>query len=236
MAHGLDLKVGRFFAQYGVEANDAPSNALLSHAYTFIYDPFTHTGALATLKVTDAWSVQAGLVLGSDIFLDPADTPTAIGSVKWAPATGRDSVLFSVIVGSGRFNQERDFHNPEIFDLVYTHKFNPRFNYTLETLYGFTSNVPNLGFANWLGNLNYLTYDFSPRLSGTTRVELFDDCQGNRTGFPGLYTTLTLGLAFRPARSVIVRPELRYDYNAESRPFENRHGVFTAATDVILRW
>ena len=47
-ARGLDVKVGRFFAQYGVEANDAPSNALASHAYTFIYDPFTHTGILTT--------------------------------------------------------------------------------------------------------------------------------------------------------------------------------------------
>jgi len=46
--------------------------------------------------------VQAGLVLGSDIFIDPADNPTFMGSVKWAPPNGRDSVLFSVILGSGR--------------------------------------------------------------------------------------------------------------------------------------
>jgi hypothetical protein len=31
-------------------------------------------------------------------------------------------------------------------------------------------------------------------------------------------------------------PELRYDYNGESRPFENERGVFTATADVILRW
>src|SRR5439155_3668284 len=126
VGRGLNVKLGRFFAQYGVEANDAPSNALASHAYTFIYDPFTHTGLLTTLKLTDVWSVQAGAVLGSDIFIDPADEPTFIGSVKWAPPTGRDSVLFSVILGSGRFNQARNFHNPEVFDLVYTRKINAR--------------------------------------------------------------------------------------------------------------
>jgi hypothetical protein len=236
VGRGLDIKLGRFFAQYGVESNAAVDNALLSHAYTFIYDPFTHTGLLGTLKLTDAWSVQSGVVTGSDIFIDPAATPTYIGSVKWAPPTGRDSILFSVIIGSGRFNQSRNFHNPEIFDLVYTHQFNPRLNYSWESLYGFTTHVPETGFANWFGILNYLTYNFTPHLSGTVRLELFDDAQGQRTGFEGLYSALTAGFSFRPYKSIIVRPELRYDYNDESRPFEGKHGLFTAATDLILRW
>src|SRR5262249_3921836 len=85
VGRGLDIKVGRMFCQYGVESTAAVDTALASHAYTFIYDPFTHTGVMATLKLTDAWSVQAGVMLGSDIFIDPADEPTAMGSVKWAP-------------------------------------------------------------------------------------------------------------------------------------------------------
>src|SRR5262249_10364341 len=92
VGRGLDLKLGRIFCQYGVEANDAPSNALLSHAYTFIYDPFTHTGIMTTLKLTDAWSIQGGAMLGSDVFIDPADEPTGMGGLKWAPPGGRDSV------------------------------------------------------------------------------------------------------------------------------------------------
>lgn len=236
VGQGMDVKFGRFFCQYGVEANDAPSNALFSHAYTFIYNPFTHTGLMTTVKVTDTWSIQAGIVLGSDIFIDPADTPTGMGSIKWAPPSGRDSVLLSAIVGPGRFDQARNFHNPEIFDLIYTHKINARLNYTLEGLLGFTTNVPDIGTAWWFGNLHYLTYDFTPRLSGTTRLEFFDDVQGQRTTFAGLYTTLTAGLAFKPRKDLVVRPELRYDYNADSRPFENNHGLFTAAADVIWRW
>ncbi|HWY86733.1 MAG TPA: outer membrane beta-barrel protein [Gemmataceae bacterium] len=233
---GMDVKFGRVFCQYGVEANDAPSNALFSHAYTFIYDPFTHTGLMTTVKLTDTWSVQAGAMLGSDIFIDPADEPTGMGSVKWAPPGGRDTALFSVILGPGRFNQSRNFHNPEIFDLVYTHKVNARLNYSFESLFGFTTNVPDIGTAHWLGILNYLTCDFSPRLSGTARLEFFDDAQGQRTGFEGLYTALTTGLSFKPMKAVTIRPELRYDYNIESRPFEGRHGLITAAADVILRW
>jgi hypothetical protein len=236
IGRGLDIKVGRMFCQYGVESNAAVDNALFSHAYTMIYDPFTSTGFLASLKLTDAWSVQGGLMVGSDNFIDPTDTPTGVASVKWAPPDGRNSILFSVIAGSGRFNESRNFHNPEVFDFIYTHKFNPRLNYSFESLYGFTYDVPGTGFANWLGVLNYLTYDFTPRLSGTVRLEFFDDAQGQRTGFEGLYTAFTAGLAFRPRKDVIVRPELRYDYNADSRPFEDHHGLFTAAVDIILRW
>ena len=236
IGQGMDVKVGHFFAQYGVEANDAISNALLSHAYTFIYDPFTHTGILSTIKLTDIWSVQAGLVLGSDVFIDPADTPTFIGSMKWTQPGEANTMLFSFIVGSGRFNQARDFHNPEILDLVYTHKFDPRLSYNFESLFGFTTNVPGIGQADWFGFLNYLTYNFTPRLSGTTRLEFFDDSQGQRTGFPGLYTALTFGLSMKPRKSVTFRPELRYDYNGDSRPFEDHHGLFTASTDLVLRW
>jgi hypothetical protein len=236
IGRGLDLKLGRFFALYGVESNAAVDNALASHAYTFIYDPFTHTGLLATLKLTDAWSVQAGMVLGSDIFIDSADEPTGIGSVKWAPPGGRDSVLFSVIIGPGRFDRERNFHNPEVFDLVYTHKFNPRLNYSFESLLGFTTNVPDIGDAWWYGVLNYLTYDFTPRLSGTVRLEFFDDIEGQRTGFKGLYSALTGGVSFRPRKDIIFRPEIRYDNNWQTRPFEGKHGLFTADADLILRW
>src|SRR5262249_3431237 len=128
VCQGMDVKFCRIFCQYGVEANDAPSNALLSHAYTFIYDPCTHTGLMSTLKLTDTWSVQAGVMLGSDIFIDPADELTGMGSIKWAPPNGRDSVLFSVILGSGRFNQARNFHNPEAFGLGSAHQINPRLN------------------------------------------------------------------------------------------------------------
>jgi hypothetical protein len=233
---GLDVKLGRVFCQYGVETNDAPSNALLSHAYTFIYDPFTYTGVVSTLSLSDTWSVQFGVVLGSDVFIDPAASPTGMGSVKWAPPDGKDSVQFSFIAGSGTFNQARDFNNPEVLDFVYTHKFNDRWNYSYETLLGYQTHVPDIGTAYWFGVLNYLTYTFTPKLSATTRIEFFDDAQGQRTQFKGLYNAFTAGVSYKPHKAITLRPEVRFDYNGESRPFENNHGLFTASTDVILRW
>ena len=236
VASGVDVKVGKIFCQYGIEAIDAPSNELLSHSYTYFYNPFTHTGALTTIRLNDTWSVQAGMMLGCDVFIDPADSPHGMGSVKWAPPNRPDSILFSFIVGSGRFDQVHNFHNPEVFDLVYTHNITSRLHYSFEALYGFTTNVPDIGFANWIGFVNYLTQDFTPRLNGTVRLEIFDDAQGQRTGFAGCYTALTVGAAFKPRRGVQIRQEIRYDHNAESRPFEDRHDLVSAATDIILRW
>jgi Putative beta-barrel porin-2, OmpL-like. bbp2 len=236
VAQGMDVKVGRFFALYGVETIDAVSNFFLSHSYTDIYDPYTHTGVLTTTKLSDAWTVQAGLVLGSDIFIDPADNPTFVGSMKWTASDQRDSLLVNVIVGSGRFNQAEDFHNPDLIDVIYTHKISDRLTYLSEGLVGFTTNVPGIGTAEWFGLPNYLNYQLTPRLAGNVRVELFDDIQGQRTGYAGLYTEVTTGISFQPIKPVTIRPELRYDYQGESDPFEGKHWLFTASTDVIIRW
>jgi hypothetical protein len=236
IGRGLDVKVGRFLSLYGYESTDTTQNPFVSRSYSFIYDPFTHTGIVTTLKLTDAWSLQNGIVTGSDVFIDPAANPTYIGSVKWAPPTGRDSVLVSVIVGDGRFDQAQQFHNPEIFDLVFTHKFSDRFSYALDALYGFTTNVPAIGFANWWAAVQYLSYTLTPRLTAVGRLEFFDDVQGERTGFPGLYIAPTAGVNFRPNKYIILRPEVRLDYNTESRPFEGKHAVGTATMDMIMRW
>ncbi|HTK74709.1 MAG TPA: outer membrane beta-barrel protein [Gemmataceae bacterium] len=236
IGRGLDVKLGRFFAQFGYESIDTTQCPFVSRSYNFIYDPFTHTGLLTTLKLTDEWSVQNGVVTGCDVFFGPAVNPCYVGSVKWAPPTGRDSVLFSTILGSGRFDQKDSFHNPEIFDVVYTHKFSDRFSYVLDALYGLTWNVPEIGFANWWATDHYLSYILTPRLTANGRLEFFDDVQGQRTGFPGLYIAPTAGVTFKPNKYIALRPEVRYDYNTESRPFEGKHDVFTAVMDLLVRW
>ncbi len=233
---GLDVKFGRFFAQYGQESIDTTQNQLASHSYSFIYDPFTHTGLLTTLQIDDAWSVQNGIVMGCDNFIDPVARPCYIGSVKWAPKDGNDSVLFGVILGPNRFDIRENFHNPHIFDLVFTHKFNDKLTYVLDALYGYTLDVPGIGFANWFSAVNYLTYQFDEKLSGTTRLELFDDFQGQRTGSSGLYTAITAGINYKPKSWLALRPEVRFDYNGDSTPFQGKHGVFTAAMDAYVRW
>src|SRR5262249_43813616 len=144
--------------------------------------------------------------------------------------------LASTILNSGRFDVAEQFNNPNIFDLVYTRQLNARLSYSFEGLLGYQLDVPDIGDTYWLGVLNYLTWTFTPRLNGTCPLEFFYDADGNRTSFRGLYPAFTAGLSFRPRKDIIFRPELRYDYNGTSRPFEDKHGLFTATADLILRW
>jgi hypothetical protein len=236
VARGMDMKIGRFFAPYGVETIDAISTPFVSRAYTFIYNPFTQTGVLTSTTLSDVWTVTLGFVAGNDVFIDPASEPTLNVGVKWTRPGGRDSIAMLAILGEGRFNEAENFNNPNIVDLVYTHIFDSRLTYTLDALFGYQIDVPDIGTATWFGLVNYLTYKFTPQLSGTTRLEFFDDIDGNRTGFPGLYTALTAGLNFQPRPNIIFRPEIRFDNNNESRPFEGKHNLFTAAADMIVRW
>jgi hypothetical protein len=236
VGRGLDIKVGRFFAQFGAETTDAISTPLASRSYNFIYDPFTHTGVLATQKLDDAWSFQAGLVTGSDVFFDSGMTPTFIGSIKWAPPTGRHNVTLATVVGSGRYYQANALNQPQLVDLVYIYKITDRLTYTLDALAARQDHVTGLGSVYWYAIDHYLTQTLSPRLTATARLEFFDDAQGQRTGFRGLYTAGTLGIAYKPRPGLTIRPEVRYDYNDETRPFHGRRDLATAAMDMIVRY
>src|SRR5262249_1322442 len=55
-------------------------------------------------------------------------------------------------------------------------------------------------------------------------------------GFAGTYTAVTAGVTYKPKPGVWFRPELRFDNNSESRPFEGKPNLFTAAFDCIIRW
>ena len=236
VAKGLEIRAGRFFGQYGVESIAGVDTPFVSRAYNFIYNPFTHTGLLTTLKLNDTWTVQNGIVTGSDVFFDSAAEPTYIGSLKWSADDGQSSLLLATILGSGRYNPIEEFSNPQIFDLVCSRELSENLTYTLDALYGFQTDVPGIGTAQWYAFVNYFSYRWTEQLFATTRLEFFDDINGDRTGSEGRYTAVTTGLDYRPKHNLMLRPEIRYDYNNQSRPFGNASGLFTAAFDFIVRW
>ncbi|HEY6565301.1 MAG TPA: outer membrane beta-barrel protein [Pirellulaceae bacterium] len=236
VAEGMTVKVGRFFLPYGVETTEAITTPLASRSYGFIYNPFTQFGLLTTTKLNEAWSVVWGLSAGNDVLIDPANEPTLDLGFKWTDPLGHQSVNVFAIVGESRFNVAESFNHPSMVDIVYTRSLTARLNYSGDFIAGYQRDVPDQGTVTWQGLAQYLTYRCSPHLSANTRIELFHDEDGNRTGSEGLYTALTAGLTAQPVPNLIVRPELRCDYNDQSRPFEGEHALFTAAADVIVRW
>ena len=236
IAKGLDVKVGRMAVPYMAEVTPAVTNPLFSHSYAYYYNPFTHTGIWATLTLDDSWSVGLIASLGNDVFFGPSVSGMYVGILQWTSTDKNDTALLCVGLSTGRFNVEQNFGNQNHVDLVYTHKFSDQFRYTLDTGFGWEKDIPNIAETTWSWMVNYLTYDFSDQVSGTTRFETFHDAEGFKTGTEGTYLAGTAGLTFKPMNSVLFRPEVRYDYNTERKPFNGHHGLCTLAADFIVKW
>jgi hypothetical protein len=252
------------FTPFGVESLEAVSNPLVSKSYAFNWcPPFTHCGVLATTKLNEQWTVQYGAVNGNDVFFgDPAEEWRYLGTVKWTHPDGRTTATLATSFGRGKFNAADPFNpatlslmtepagrnNLNVFDLVVTQTLTDRLSCALEVIYGYQTNVPanvpggiikqnaTSGTAHWGSIAGYLFATWTSWANGVLRLEVFDDFEGQRTGFEGVYCGATAGFQLKPCPWIAVRPELRYDYNKDSRPFEGKHWLFTAAADLIVRW
>ena len=58
VAQGMNLRVGRFISVPGIEAQLTPNNYMFSHSLLYSVDPFTDTGAIATVQLNNQWMVQ----------------------------------------------------------------------------------------------------------------------------------------------------------------------------------
>jgi hypothetical protein len=233
---GTKVIAGRFQTIVGYELVQAPDTPFLSKAYLFQYNPFTHTGALATSQLTDAWSVSYGAATGIDTFIDPANRFTFLGQVKWAPPAGRASVALNTVLTRPEFDAPENFAFFNMYDVVFTYKISDRLGYVANAAYSHIDDVPGTGFTDWYGVAQYLTYQVSPTVSTTARVELFNDTTGFRTGFEGLYTAVTAGVTWKPFPALIARPFVRFDHNNQTRPFDGSPNLLTAGLDLIVRW
>ncbi|HSQ54841.1 MAG TPA: outer membrane beta-barrel protein [Gemmata sp.] len=233
---GTTVKIGRFATHCEYELVQAPDTPFVSKSYLFEYNPFTHTGLWATSQLNDTWTVSNGVVVGNDNFIDTTDRFTYIGQLKWAPPKGKSNALFNVVITDPKYNVSEAFPRYNVYNFQFFHSFNDKLSYQLDSAFSHMYNVPGVGAATWYGAANYFFYKISKTVTTTLRAEVFEDTDGIRTGFKGLYTEGTLGLAWNPVQALIIRPSVRYDYNGPSRPFEGDHGMWTAAFEMIFRW
>ena len=67
VAQGMNLRIGRFISVPGIEAQLSPYNYVFSHSLLYEVDPFTDTGAMATIKLSDQWLIQLGISASHDV-------------------------------------------------------------------------------------------------------------------------------------------------------------------------
>src|ERR1017187_1423498 len=67
VGNGIDWKVGVFDTIIGYESTSDPLNPNYTRSYGYSIEPTTHTGVLATYKVADVLSMQAGIADTSNV-------------------------------------------------------------------------------------------------------------------------------------------------------------------------
>ena len=119
-----------------------------------------------------------------------------------------------------------------------------RLNWILHNDLGIQPNLPSGGDALWVGIVQYLQYSLQENLGAGIRFEWFQDRDGTRIDpgkISGNFYELTAGLNWKPRESIVIRPELRYDWFAGSsmpgsQPFNDgtEDQQFSGGFDLIV--
>ena len=227
----LSIKIGHFYTIIGYEVVTGRDNFFYSHAYTMQYgEPFTHTGALASLALTDSVEVLGGIHRGWDQWEDLNTNLGFLGGVNWTPC---DNIS---VAWACTWSDE-----PSAVGLA-----DDVFMYSLVSILGLTENLTyvfqhDLGHqsngaaagqsAEWYGINQYLLLDLDDVFAVGVRAEWFRDDDGIRVGglgtptgstigargwggggFAGDFYEIAVGLNTQISPNLILRNELRWDW------------------------
>lgn len=240
----FNMRLGHFYTIVGYEGVAATSNFFYSHSYALKYgEPLTHTGGLLDWA-GEHLTFQGGVVNGWDKTDGVQDGATFLGGIHYA--NGRSSVGISVISGS-----EEGFAGTgrrSMYSLVWQTAINEQFAYVLQHDFACQRNSLAAGVdAQWYGISQYLFYAVSDAWKLGVRYEWFHDDDGTRlagmyarngglglpaAGFAGTYSNATLGANWTPVANLSVRPEIRWDWSANTglAPFAD----FTSDSQLTL--
>ena len=213
---GLGLKAGKFVTFSGIEVIESPANPTISRGFLFgLAEPFTHAGVLLTSKITSELDAAIGVVNGWDVVEDNNDGKTLTAKVGYTTAS-----YLATLSGYAGPEQPADGElDPDnvryMGDLTGMVKIGPvdlwaQVNAGSEEG---ASTVMEGESARWVGAGLQPVWHLLERLALGTRVEVFTDRQGARTGTPQTLYNLTLAPAFTIVTGFVVRGELRYDHS-----------------------
>jgi len=248
---GIDIRVGKFYTLMGREVYPGADTDFYSRTYENVYaTPFTHTGFLATWHATSTLDVIAGVVRGWDVFKDNNDMVSFHGGFIWNSSDRRYNWTTAWITGPEQPDNNRDYRT--LVTSYLTVKLGGKEEWVISAggHVGYESNAAvdaatgRLKDAKWYGATVNLFYTVDPSLRLGTRLEWFRDDQFTRVaqlGRRGLSADLfdfTVGVTYKPHRSVIIRPELRVDWSPNARPYNDQTSKvqFVPAIDLIVRF
>jgi hypothetical protein len=261
----LSIKAGHFYTIIGYETVTAPDNFFYSHAYTMQYgEPFTHTGILSSLAVTDNLNVFNGMHLGWDIFnvnnVAPGFTNRGsyLGGINWSGLDGLFSLAVTGTAGNELDASGANYQSRTLISIVAITQLTENIQWIYQSdiarQLGGSGVTPGRN-AEWYGVNNYLLAQLTDTIRGGIRWEWFRDDDGARVaavgqgnpagvgGFAGDFYEVTAGFNWTPMPNMTFRPEMRWDWydpaaGIAARPYNDatQGGMFTSAVDAILLW
>jgi hypothetical protein len=214
----LSVKVGHFYTPIGYEVLPAGGNFFFSKQLTFYNsEPFTHTGALATMKMSDKLTASAGWTLGMDTGFDQfAGGNSFLGGFTFVMD---ECTTFLNYMTAGDLGwRGNGFINSAIITRKWSDKLNTVHQFDvlgtdLSTVvtgpFGFVSREVPVDFAvngiahDSIGVINYAFYDINPKLKAGVRYEWYKADSVS-------YNTLTYGVNIKPIANLVIRPEVRH--------------------------
>ncbi len=146
VAKGMVLRIGRYISLPDIEAQLAPNNYTYSHSILYTYDCYTQTGANATIKWNDHWTVQAGVSAGCDTAPWTTD----------AKLTGNTCVVYTWSNGGNVLNTcansindgKYAYNNLAAYYETWYHRINKSWHTDTEAWYQYERQTPNMYWYN----------------------------------------------------------------------------------------
>ncbi len=147
----------------------------------------------------------------------------------------------------GRNNPYYGKSNRTYMSNVVTHTWSSKLTEAVEVFFVHENLVQGLGPGGpthvnnesaWYGACHWYLYQFTPKLTGVYRAEIFRDQNGAATGSADNYYEQTIGLIYKPKPWIWVRPEARYDWAQFHTPFNDGHrgSQLTLDFDIIFQF
>jgi hypothetical protein len=267
VAQGMIITVGRWIATPDIEVQFAPDNYMGTHSLLFTVDVYTETGVMASFMLNKQWMVQAAIHAGADMapWYEGA-MPTGMFGVRWVSCDNKDSV-YTVLnaINNAEFRYfdvdgvPAGHHNYNIINSTWQHKFTDNFltkteGYVLWERDAAVGGTPSIGpfqfnlggglgptvpgLSLTYGVLNYTMLKVSDKDFFTLRNEWVKDEHGTRYGFPGNYTSNSIGFSHNFSPVFQVRPEIGYYHSWNASAFDNgaRNNLLLYGFDMTLRF
>ncbi len=237
--NNLTAKIGHFYTIIGYEVIPATGNFFYSHAFEFyLSQPFTHTGILLDQKLSDNLSVLGGWTAGWDTGFDRNGGSNFLGGFR-LKLTEKAAFSYMCSLGDAGFDNQGvpgSDKNGMYHNAIVTWDFRENWQYVAEFNYGDNDLLVGGSSEDVVGFGNYLFYTINDCWKAGARLEWFRDPRINGVNLRGAeneVVNLTVGLNYRPASNVVLRPELRWLDFHETNPLRD---TFLFGIDTVIAY